>query len=310
LGLMKGRIVVNITHLKYALEVEKTGSITKAAENLFMGQPNLSRVIKELEDATGIKIFSRTSKGIIPTENGRIFLDRAAEIVRQTQELEHLFKSESGGRQTFRAAGQSSSSLLNAYNRTVSILAEESNYDCHLVECQSSEALELVARGECTIGVMRAGSADIETLQSDLWEKNVRCRPVGSFRYVVILPKDHPLAAESEITPAMLEPYTLVTSSEKRELGSVSRMIYYQSVVACYASLADISGGYMISRPMPKSSMERYGLVVKPYNNGWGEMTDLLIYHADHKFYDADAIFAEEFRKSYWDLNGDNIVKE
>ena len=52
---------MNLTHLKYALEVEKTGSITKAAENLFMGQPNLSRVIKDLEDETGIRIFSRTS---------------------------------------------------------------------------------------------------------------------------------------------------------------------------------------------------------------------------------------------------------
>ncbi len=68
---------MNLTHLKYALEVERTGSITKAAENLFMGQPNLSRVIKELEDAAEIKIFRRTSKGIVPTENGRIFLERA-----------------------------------------------------------------------------------------------------------------------------------------------------------------------------------------------------------------------------------------
>ena len=39
---------MNLAHLKYAVEVEKTGSITKAAENLFMGQPNLSRGIKEL----------------------------------------------------------------------------------------------------------------------------------------------------------------------------------------------------------------------------------------------------------------------
>ena len=34
----------NILHLKYAVEIEKTGSITKAAENLYMGQPNLSPV--------------------------------------------------------------------------------------------------------------------------------------------------------------------------------------------------------------------------------------------------------------------------
>mgnify|MGYP002574082408 CR=1 FL=1 len=55
---------MNIAHLKYAVEVEKTASITKAAENLFMGQPNLSRGIKELEETLGVKIFKRTSKGI------------------------------------------------------------------------------------------------------------------------------------------------------------------------------------------------------------------------------------------------------
>lgn len=47
---------MNIAHLKYAVEVEKTASITKAAENLFMGQPNLSRGIKELEETLGVKI--------------------------------------------------------------------------------------------------------------------------------------------------------------------------------------------------------------------------------------------------------------
>ncbi|HOA80402.1 MAG TPA: LysR family transcriptional regulator, partial [Defluviitaleaceae bacterium] len=55
---------MNLLHLRYALEVEKTRSISKAAENLLMSQPNLSRAIKELEESLGITIFKRTSKGI------------------------------------------------------------------------------------------------------------------------------------------------------------------------------------------------------------------------------------------------------
>ena len=53
---------MNLLHLRYALEVEKTRSISKAAENLLMSQPNLSRAIKELEESLGITIFKRTSK--------------------------------------------------------------------------------------------------------------------------------------------------------------------------------------------------------------------------------------------------------
>ena len=41
---------MNYIHLKYAVEIEKAGSVSKAAENLYMGQPNLSRAIKELEE--------------------------------------------------------------------------------------------------------------------------------------------------------------------------------------------------------------------------------------------------------------------
>ena len=46
---------MNLLHLKYAVEIAKTKSISKAAENLYTAQPNLSRAIKELEESLGIK---------------------------------------------------------------------------------------------------------------------------------------------------------------------------------------------------------------------------------------------------------------
>jgi len=47
---------MNTLHFKYAVEIEKTRSITQAAENLYMAQPNLSKAIKELESTLGITI--------------------------------------------------------------------------------------------------------------------------------------------------------------------------------------------------------------------------------------------------------------
>ena len=58
---------MNLLHLKYAVIVAETNSMTKAAEMLFTAQPNLSRAIKELESGLGITIFRRTPKGIFPT---------------------------------------------------------------------------------------------------------------------------------------------------------------------------------------------------------------------------------------------------
>ena len=50
---------MNIDHLKYVLEVEKCGSISKAAKNLYLNQPYLSKVISEVEGELNIKIFER-----------------------------------------------------------------------------------------------------------------------------------------------------------------------------------------------------------------------------------------------------------
>ena len=58
---------MNILHLKYAVEVAKAGSLSKAAEALYMNQPNLSRAIKELEASLGITIFGRSAKGVYVT---------------------------------------------------------------------------------------------------------------------------------------------------------------------------------------------------------------------------------------------------
>ena len=82
----------NIQHLRYAVEVEKTGSISRAAENLFMGQPHLSKAIRELEEDMNITIFNRTSKGVVPTPQGAQFLEYARNILMQIDELESLYK--------------------------------------------------------------------------------------------------------------------------------------------------------------------------------------------------------------------------
>lgn len=55
---------MNILHMKYAVEVARVGSLSKAAENLILAQPNLSRAVRDLEQEAGIKIFERTAKGM------------------------------------------------------------------------------------------------------------------------------------------------------------------------------------------------------------------------------------------------------
>ena len=65
---------MNILQIKYAVEVARYGSINKAAEALYIAQPNLSRYIRELEADLGFAIFKRTYRGMVPTQEGENFL--------------------------------------------------------------------------------------------------------------------------------------------------------------------------------------------------------------------------------------------
>ena len=61
---------MNITQLKYVLEVAGSPSMREASTKLFVTQPALSASIRELEDELGIVIFERTNKGITLTDDG------------------------------------------------------------------------------------------------------------------------------------------------------------------------------------------------------------------------------------------------
>ena len=71
---------MNLLHMKYALEVAKAGSVNKAAEELLIAQPNLSRAIKELEQSLGIAIFDRSARGMRLTPDGEVFVNYAGSI--------------------------------------------------------------------------------------------------------------------------------------------------------------------------------------------------------------------------------------
>ena len=64
---------MNLTDLHYVVEIDKSGSISKAAKELYVAQPNLSKAIKHLEREFGISIFERSSKGVKATRDDRNF---------------------------------------------------------------------------------------------------------------------------------------------------------------------------------------------------------------------------------------------
>jgi DNA-binding transcriptional LysR family regulator len=79
---------MDIKQLQYFIEVSKFNSFTRAADRLFITQPTISKMIKNLEIELGVTLFDRSRKQLILTDAGRIILEQAKLVDKAFQNLE------------------------------------------------------------------------------------------------------------------------------------------------------------------------------------------------------------------------------
>ena len=79
---------MTLQQLKYIIQIVQCGSITMAAQKLYITQPSLSKAVSELEQEMGITIFLRSNRGVILSEEGTKFLSYARQVVEQAELLE------------------------------------------------------------------------------------------------------------------------------------------------------------------------------------------------------------------------------
>lgn len=77
---------MDFKQLRTFLHVAELGSLTGAAERLGIAQPAIGRQIRLLEDDLGVRLFERHGRGMTPTAEGRILLERASAILRLVED--------------------------------------------------------------------------------------------------------------------------------------------------------------------------------------------------------------------------------
>lgn len=87
--------------LEYMLRVAELGSINKAAADLLLSQPALSRHIAALEEEMGTKLFVRMQTGVVPTDSGNLLIDRARPLLQQLSMLKEELGGAAAGPLTF-----------------------------------------------------------------------------------------------------------------------------------------------------------------------------------------------------------------
>ena len=92
---------MTLQQLKYALTIAETGSMNKAAEQLYVSQPSLTASVQELEKETGILIFNRSGRGVTVTNDGAEFLQYAHQVVGQFDILTEKYSAKGNIKKKF-----------------------------------------------------------------------------------------------------------------------------------------------------------------------------------------------------------------
>lgn len=203
--------MLNIQYLKYAVEVAKTGSISKAAENLYMNQPHLSTAIRNLEYDMGITIFNRTTKGVVPTAKGEEFLDQARSILAQIEEVENAYKPGLEKDRKFSVSVPMACYISQAFVEFVKALPEDGPIKLDYRETISTQAIENVSQGIDNLGIIRYQTDYEEYFDQYLKEKNLRSELLWENEYLLVMSESSPLASKEDITEADLEGLTEIT---------------------------------------------------------------------------------------------------
>jgi Transcriptional regulator len=301
---------MNLLHLKYAVEIEKTRSINKAAENLFMGQPNLSRAIKELEESLGITIFKRTSKGISLTPQGEEFMQYAKKIISQVEEVEAIYKSQKIDRQTFSISVPRASYIGCAFTEFVQHIDTSRQAEIVYKETNSMRAISNILQADYKLGIIRYQTAFEQYFQTLLHEKGLSSEVMFEFSYVAVMSKQHPLAGKQAIELYDLKDYIEIAhadpyvpslpliESRKAELSEfVDKHIFIFERGSQMDLLSQVHNTFMWASPIPQRLLDMYGLVEKPCKSNLKKYKDVLIYRNGYHFSELDQKFIKEISK-------------
>lgn len=209
---------MTLQQLKYVITVANTGTITEAANRLFISQPSLTNAIHELEKEMNITIFNRTNKGISISKEGEDFLGYARQVLEQAAILEDKYKGGSGGKKQFCVSTQHYSFAVNAF---VDLIKEygQDEYDFSLRETQTYEIIEDVARMRSEIGILFLNDFNETVLGKILKSHELEFHPLFVARPHVFISRKHPLAGNAVITNEELEQYPYL-SFEQGEYNS------------------------------------------------------------------------------------------
>ena len=303
---------MNLSYLKYAVEVEKTGSITKAAQNFYMNQPHLSKIIREMERDLGCPIFDRTGRGMIPTEKGEEFLRYAKTILIQEEQIDAMCARNNEKTLSVSLCAPRAAYIANAFSYFLEHTEHFPALDVRYMETCAAKAIGHVSGKRFQLGIIRFPSSLEDMYKKLLSNENLESRELLQFSPLLLMSEKHPLASSQNISRRDLEgwieiqegdialsgtdssPYNSTDPSQEH-ISSPSlrtkRSISVYDRGSQMELLNQLSGSYMWTSPVPRESLTGWNLIQKPCPACKNTCKDLLIFRKGYRLSKEDEAF-------------------
>ncbi len=201
---------MNFRQLEVFLAVAESGSFSKGAEATFLTQSTVSQHISSLEQELGIRLLDRTAKGALPTEGGKILLDRGRRIMTEMRGITpaiNRFKGLEDVSLTIGASNipgnymipQALPHLLRRFPRLAITVFQGNSHDI----------LGKIKRHEVEIGIVGSKFAD----------DGFSYVPLGQERIILVAGRDHPFYEKRNISAAELAGESMISREEGSGTG-------------------------------------------------------------------------------------------
>ncbi|MBQ8953348.1 MAG: LysR family transcriptional regulator [Clostridia bacterium] len=297
---------MNILHMKYAVEVARMGSINRAAEALYIAQPNLSRCIRELESDLGVELFKRSTKGMVVTPEGETFIRYAKQVLNQIDEIEKLYKGENLKKQRFSISVPRASYIADAFAQFTRCIGDDP-MEIYYMETNTQKAIKNLLSADYRLGVIRYAKEDDAYFQRMLEERGIVGELVTDFTYVLIMRRDSAMAGKEELYHSDLAPMIEISHGDPFVPAILSRETDRKPVPeepqrsillfergSQFDLLCENPQTYMWVSPIPQKLLERYNLVQRSCMDVKRVYRDVLIWRKDYELTALDREFIAE----------------
>ncbi|RMF14840.1 MAG: hydrogen peroxide-inducible genes activator [Gammaproteobacteria bacterium] len=192
---------MTLTELRYIVTLADVRHFGRAAEKCYVSQPTLSVAVKKLEEELGVSLFERSRGQVTVTDTGEQVIRQARKVLDQVRLIREI--------------AQSGRDQLSSPLRLGAIYTVGPYLFPHLMPQLRREAPGMglyIEEGYTSVlrEKLRHGELDAIVIALPFEETEVLTKPLYDEPFVVLMPKDHPLAAEAEIDPAWLSQYDLL----------------------------------------------------------------------------------------------------